>query len=510
MRRNLLFAFVALPALLWAQERPPLFEGIGKHEFKVTTTSPEAQDYFNQGLVFSYGFNLDEAHRAFVYASALDPECAMAYWGAAYTLGPYLNGRMNPRDEEKARDLAAKALAKLDDETEVERALVQALQKRYEAGVARDQADKNYAEAMRAVAAKLPQESEVLTLAAEAMMDLHPWNFWTREKVAQEWTKEITELLDRSFEIDPDNPGTCHFVVHMWEGSATPEHAVPAADRLGSLSPGVEHLVHMPAHIYYKVGRYHDGTELNVKATRAHEEYKRQCGEMGLSPVGGYEGHDWDYVWAGATYEGRSELALKAAEREGVHDTKLAYSRIRFGKWEDLLKMKPADTEGSGQKAAMHYGRALAQLRLNGDVGAAQAEYDAMMVVIGENTRSNHYRISRDIVAGEIAAAKKDWDEAVRLLEEAKKVEDSMFNPELPSWHQPVRLILGKVLLDAGRAAEAETAYRECLRTFPDLGWALFGLVQALDAQGKDASAERARFEKAWQHADVKLTSSRF
>ena len=495
-----------------AQQRPPLFEGVGEHSFKVTTTSPEAQDYFNQGLVFWYGFNQGESQRAFNYAAALDPECAMAHWGAAYALGPNLNSRMSPRDIDKAREFAAKALAALDNETEVEKALVQAIQKRYEAGIERDQADKNYADAMRNVAARFPENSEVLTLTAEALMDLHPWNFWSRERVALEWTKEITDLLDRSFAIDPDNPGTCHFIVHAWEGSSTPEHAVPAADRLGSLAPGVEHLVHMPAHIYYRIGRYHDGTELNIRATIAHEAYKRQCGEYGLSPVGGYEGHDWDYVWAGATYEGRSYVALNAAERGGGHEPRTIYTRIRFGKWDDLLKTRAQESDNTGYKAAVHYGRALAHLRTSGDVGAAQAEYSAMLVVIGENPRSSHYKISRDIVGGEIAAARKEWDEAVRLLNAAKAVEDSMHSPELPSWHQPVRLVLGKVLLDAGRLDEAETAYRECLKSFPELGWALFGLMQTLEAQGKDGEATevRARFDKAWQYSDVVLPASRF
>jgi tetratricopeptide (TPR) repeat protein len=301
-------------------------------------------------------------------------------------------------------------------------------------------------------------------------------------------------------------------MVHMWEASVTPEHAEKAADILGGLAPGVEHLVHMPAHIYYKIGRYHDGTELNIKATLAYEAYERQCGEFGLKPVGGYERHDRDYVWAGAVFEGRSSLALQVAERlsSGHNDNKLVYTRIRFGKWEDLLATRAAEDAGTSYKVAVHYGRAIAQLRANADVGAAQSEYDALLKLLGDNPRSSHFKITRDIVAGEIAAGRRDWEAAVRSLTAAVTVEDSLNDPELPSWHQPVRLVLGKVLLDAGRAAEAEATYRECLKKFPNLGWALHGLMQSLEAQGKDVSDVRAQFDKAWQNADVVLPGSRY
>ncbi len=515
MRRTAVFALLSLACLGAAQEKAPLLEGMGDHTFPVTTKSEEARDYFNQGLVLSYGFNHEESHRSFVWATTLDPECAMAYWGAAYVLGPNLNGRMSSSDGDKARGLAATALAKLDNESAVEKALVTALQKRYEAGVERNTADKNYADAMRDVANRFPKDAEVLTLLVEALIDLHPWNYWTREKVAQEWTTEIIDVLDRALALDPRNPGACHFMVHLWEASPTPGRAEKAADTLGSLAPGVEHLVHMPAHVLFRIGRYHDGTELNIKATIAYDNYVRQCGEQGAKPIGGYEMHDYDFTWAGATMEGRSNVALlsaqKFADRERG-DTKLTHTQIRFGKWGDLIAVRPADDASTGTKASIYYGRALAQLRVNNDTGAAQSEYAALLEAIGAEPRSGQYKITRDIVAGELAAARGDHVSAVRLLEAAKKVEDGMFSSELANWHQPVRLVLGKILLDAGRAAEAETAYRECLKSLPEYGWALFGLMQSLEAQGKmDEAAEvNVRFTKAWQYADVVLTSSRF
>ncbi len=515
MRRIAFFTLLSLACLSAAQERAPLLEGMGDHTFPVTTKSEEARDFFNQGLVLSYGFNHEESHRSFMWATTLDPDCAMAYWGAAYVLGPNINGRMSTGDGDKARGLAATALAKLDDESDLEKALVIALQKRYEAGVDRSTADKNYAAAMREVVNRFPNNAEALTLLVESLMDLHPWNYWTREKVAQEWTKEIIETLDRALAANPRHPGACHFMVHLWEDAPTPERAEKAADTLGSLAPGVEHLVHMPAHVLFRIGRYHDGTELNIKATIAYDNYVRQCGEQGMKPIGGYEMHDYDFTWAGATFEGRSSVALASAQKFSDRqrtDTKLIHTRIRFGKWDDLMATRAEQDDSTGYKAAIHYGRALAQLRLNSDTGAAQSEYAALLEVIGAEPRSNQYKITRDIVAGEIAAARRDYDSAVRLLEAAKKVEDGMFSSELANWHQPVRLVLGKVLLDAGRPVEAEAAYRECLKSLPNLGWALYGLMQSLEAQGKSAEAAEVneQFTKAWQYADVVLGSSRF
>ncbi len=515
MRLATAFAAVLATSLVGAQQRAPLLDGLGFHKFPVTTTSPEAQDYFDQGLVLAYGFNHEEAHRSFMYAAALDPKCAMAYWGAALVLGPNINSNMNSRDNDKALDLATKALTNLDNETPLERALVMALQKRYAAGVQRKTADENYAEAMRAVARQFPNDGDVLTLTTEALLDLHPWDYWTQDQKPKEWTQEIIDFNERSLAADPMNPGANHFAIHIWEASATPERATPSADRLPSLAPGVEHLVHMPGHIWLRVGRYHDATEMNLRATEAYEQYAKKCTDFGLTAIGGYEAHNWDFVWEGASMEGRSFVALRAAEwfsSRNKNDTKIVYSRVRFGKWADLLAMTTSTDDGTGKKAATYYGRALAHLRLNKDVGAAQAEFSALVEVLGDNPRSAVYRIMRDVTASEIAAARGDYIEAVRLLEAAKTAEDSLGRGELHGWHLPVRLVLGKILIDAGRHEEAIKAYRENLDRDKENGWALFGLAQALEAQGNKAEAGRVmgRFQVAWRNSDVILTSSRF
>jgi tetratricopeptide (TPR) repeat protein len=270
----------------------------------------------------------------------------------------------------------------------------------------------------------------------------------------------------------------------------------------------------MPGHIFMRVGRYHDSVETNVRATEAYDSYAQQCGTFGMSPIGGYESHNWDFVWAGATMEGRGELALRAAEwfsKRNQNDTKIIYSRVQFGKWQELLEMTTSDDQGTGRRAATHYGRAIAQLRLNKDTGAAQAEYDALVVALGENPRSSIYKIMRDVTGGEIAAARKDYAEAVRLLELAKEAEDSTHGSEgLHGWHQPVRLVLGRVYIASGAHAEAVKCYREQLAKDPESGWALFGLAQALEAQGEtqEGARIRARFRVAWRYSDVKLSGS--
>ena len=513
MRTAIAFALTLASCAAVAQERAPLFDGMGNHTFSVTTKSAEAQKYFDQGLVLAYGFNEEEAHRSFLYAAKLDPECAMAYWGAALVLGPNLNSRMPSSDSDKARNLAAQAQEKLDDERPVERALISALQKRYAAGRSRSDADKDYADAMREVAKQFPDDGDVVTLAAESLMDLHPWNFWTNEKVAQPWTQEVLDMLDRAIKLDPTNPGANHFIIHAWEASPTPARAVECADRLGSLAPGVEHLVHMPGHIFYRIGRYHDGLELNVKATEAYDSYAQSCRDQGMQPIGGYEMHNWDFVWTGANIEGRSALAIKAAKKFGDDgsDSKLPFTYVRFGKWDEIMRLRASEDKSEMARAAIYYARAIARAR-KGDAGGAQSEYSALLDVIGQSPRSTNEKIMRDVAAGEIAAARGDFTSAVRLLESAKSEEDSVTRGELPSWHQPVRLVLGKVLIDAGRFADAEKAYRESLVPDPENGWSLIGLAQALEGEGNSADAARAmaRFRTAWQYADVVLTASRF
>ncbi|HXH60540.1 MAG TPA: hypothetical protein VNI20_04215, partial [Fimbriimonadaceae bacterium] len=287
-----LLLFALTPGRAHSLQQAPIIEGTGSHTFPVTTTSKEAQKYFDQGLVLAYGFNHQEAHRSFLYAAQLDPKCAMAYWGAALVLGPNLNAGMPKSANQEAHDLAQKALDNLDDESPVEQALVRAVQARY-SGANRSDADQAYANAMRKVAEQFPDDPDVLALTAESLMDLHPWDFYKADKSPQPWTKEITDMLDRSLKIDPSNPATNHFIIHAWEASADPDHATPYADRLRFLVPGVSHLAHMPSHIYLRVGRYHEATECNLRAAKAYDDYAATCEKAGLKPIGGYKMHNW-------------------------------------------------------------------------------------------------------------------------------------------------------------------------------------------------------------------------
>ncbi len=512
-RSSLLAVIAAGACMSAAQDNPaPLLDGMGHHTFPISTDNELAQRYFDQGLVLSYGFNHPEAKRSFLYATQLDPNCAMGFWGAALVLGPNINARMPSRVEPEAIEIVDKALALLDNCTEKEKAMILALEKRYKGEGQRADKDQAYAEAMRELSKQFPEDGDIVTLTAEALMDLHPWNFWNRDGTPKEWTAEITDLLARATTLDPMNPGANHFTIHAWEASPTPERALQAADRLGEIAPGVEHLVHMPSHIYLRVGRYHDATESNIKAADAYDYYADQCRDQGHGPIGGYEMHNWHFMWAAATHEGRSEVALRAAQKfadRQPNNLFLTQTRIRFGKWDDLLAMNP-EKPSRGKTIAMHYGKAIAHLR-KGNIAAAQKEQEAMLELNG-NSRTSSNRLMRGIVAAEIDAAKGNFDEAIAALEEAKTVEDSMFRAELAPWHHPIRHTLGAILIKAGRFEEAEKAYREELENNEEDGWTLFGLMQALEHQGnyRDAARYRARFEIAWRYSDVFLESSRF
>ncbi|MCH8979153.1 MAG: hypothetical protein IH945_07910, partial [Armatimonadetes bacterium] len=309
----LVLAAAVSPAAALAQAQAgtpaPLLDGMGSHRYPVSTNSQLAQRYIDQGIVLSYGFNSQEAHRSFMYATKLDPDCAMAFWGAALALGPNLNSGMSKANGRKAAGLVEEALERLDGATPKEQALINALTARYsmDDDASRSDLDSAYADAMRKVAEQYPDDDFILTITAEALMDVHKWNYWEKDGTPREWTPEITDMLARALEINPYNPGANHFTIHSWEGSKTPDVATPAADRLLGLVPGVSHLQHMPSHIYLLTGRYHEGCSANLGATEAYIDYANLCRDMGLKPIGGYKAHNWDFLWHCARWEGRGE-----------------------------------------------------------------------------------------------------------------------------------------------------------------------------------------------------------
>jgi tetratricopeptide (TPR) repeat protein len=515
----------------------PRLQNLGAHTFRVTTRSARAQRFINQGVNLLYGFNHAEAGRAFAEAARLDPTCAMAYWGQALVIGPNINAAMTPDDEPRAREFAQKAVALKRGVTPRERAYIDALAQRY-TGRAEDRqaADRAFADAMRDVAKKYPADLDAATIFAEAMMDLRPWNYWTRDGEPYEGTREAVDTLERVLARHPTHPGALHYWIHIWEPTKTPERAEREADRLLSLMPGAGHIVHMPAHIYLRVGRYADVVKSNQLAAAADEDYIAQCKAQGLYPLGYYP-HNVHFIWMGATMLAQEKLAISAARKaasvvQGATPEQMPfvqgflvvpyYALVRFGKWNEMLaEPKPAyDTLFT--RGIWHYARGTA-LAATGKMSDASQELDALKTIVSDpalpkmtafslNPPLATLQIAQEVLAGDIAARQKEYDKAILHLDRAVRYEDGLIYTEPPDWHAPVRHWLGAVLLEAGRPAEAETAYWDDLKRNRDNGWALSGLHRALVAQGKKDEAARIeqRLKKAWGEADVQPTGSRF
>ncbi|SHF28858.1 hypothetical protein SAMN04487965_1843 [Microbulbifer donghaiensis] len=512
----------------------PKLQNLGKHTFPVSCASDQGQRYFNQALNLTYGFNHAEAGRSFREAARLDPDCAMAYWGQALVLGPNINAPMDPEAEPSAQELVQKAMSLRSGVNERERALIEALAKRYTGDPAnRAAADQAYAEAMGAVAEKFPDDLDIATLYAEAMMDLRPWNYWMRDGTPYEGTEKIVALLETVMARNPQHPGALHLYIHLIEPTNTPERAEKAADTLKDLMPGAGHIVHMPAHIFQRVGRYEDSAAANVRAIAADEDYITQCRAQGLYPMAYYP-HNIHFLWFATTAQGRSAKAIESANKaaEKISDETLAqmpmlagfrvipyWALARFGKWDEVLAL-PEPPEDLFLTGSWHYVRGLAFIA-KGDLDAAQKELDAVNKIASDprldytlfspNSAARIFAIAPEVLAGELAAAKGDHAAAVGYLERAVRLEDGLVYTEPAEWHYPPRLALGVVLLDAGRPTEAETVYWQDLERYPNNGWALFGLGKALRAQGRTEEADliEARFKRAWRNADIKLTASR-
>jgi tetratricopeptide (TPR) repeat protein len=513
----------------------PRLQNLGAHTFPVTTKSPEAQRFINQGLNLSYGFNHAEAGRAFREAARLDPDCAMAYWGQALVLGPNINATMDPADEPRARELVERAIARKDQASERERAYIDALARRY-SGRPEDRTarDKAYADAMRELSRRYPDDLDAATLYAEAVMDLRPWGYWMPDGVPYEETTEIVRLIESVIERNGQHPGALHLYIHLMEPTRDAARAEVAADRLLTLMPAAGHIVHMPSHIYQRVGRYADAVRSNELAVLADEDYITQCRAQGLYPMGYYP-HNIHFLWFAATMDGRGALATESARKvaskipdEAMQELPLLagfrvvpyYALARFGRWDEVLA-EPAPPAGNLYlTGTWRYARGLALVAKGRLADAEQELAEVRRIAADEaldfalfspNTAASIFAIAPEVLAGELAAARKDFDAAVAHLERAVRLEDGLVYTEPSEWHYPPRHALGAVLLAAGRPREAETVYWEDLKRNPENGWALYGLVQALRAQGKEEQARvvERRFEAAWGRADVRLSASR-
>jgi tetratricopeptide (TPR) repeat protein len=520
-----------------AVDPPDLLDGLGDHTRKITTASPEAQIYFDQGLALIYGFNHDAAIRSFDYALVLDPTCAMCAWGKATALGPNINLPLGPAAAEDAYAAAQLALRLSENATPVEKALIGAVAERYVPTDSEDRAalDLQYANALREVRTRFPEDVDVAVLTAEALMNLYPWSYWTKDAKPREHTEELVGHLEWAMEREPTHLGANHYYIHAME-EHFPEKAEAAADRLAPLAPDSGHLVHMPGHIYYRVGRYQDAAAVNVNAIASDEAYFARC-RPGAFYRAAYYPHNIHFLWAAASAEGQSVSALSTARSlaskvEDFHaqlplvEEFLAVpmlTLVRFGKWDAVLA-EPAPPAGRVYQVAMwHYARGVAFAR-TGRPDEAAHDLAALQVAVAD-PKAGQLRLAGDTATaasllaiaeahlrGELAATRGDTGAAVAALEDAVARQDALTYMEPPPFYFPVRQALGAVLLSAGRAAEAEQVYRDDLAEWPKNGWSLYGLSRSLGAQKKtdEAAWTGHGFQRAWARADVELTASRF
>ena len=508
----------------------PLYTNLGSHHKQISTRVAATQKYFDQGLRFVYGFNHAEAIRSFTRAAELDSSCAMCYWGIALAYGPHVNAPMDSASGVAAYAAVQKALTLKSHATAPERAYIDAVAQRYEATPPADQArlDKLYARAMERVANTYPDDLDAATLHAESLMDLRPWNYWKPDGTPYPGTNDIVRQLKRVITRNPNHPGACHYYIHAVE-AVNPQAAVPCAERLAQLMPGEGHMVHMPAHIYIRVGRWNDAVQANQHAIHSDEVFIEGQHPMGVYPLAYYP-HNIHFLAFASTMAGRSAQAIQAsntltskvnveaARQVGMLQEMLPYHVLTlttFGKWDEVLAepLPPADIRFSYAMAC--YARGVAHAA-KGQWAEAQAALDTVTAIDTETPENADGKTALSIavhaLSGEIATRRGDFETGTHHFREAAKIEDRGLYFEPPKWFYPIRHSLGAALLKSNQHAEAEKVYREDLRRFPENGWSLFGLAQALQAQGKntEAAAAEARFRRAWAATDVTLTASRF
>ncbi|MGE0638782.1 MAG: hypothetical protein AB7G12_10565 [Thermoanaerobaculia bacterium] len=511
----------------------PLFDDLGDYHRTVSTYLPVAQRYFDQGLRLLFAFNLEEAERSFREAARVDPTCSACSWGVAMALGPHINFPATPERTVAAAAAAQDALRTAAGATEVERALAEAIAKRYSdpaPATPEEQAalDQSYSDAMRAVAARFPGDADVQYLAAEAMMNLHPWDLYEPDGKEKPWTAGIVSFIEAALARAPEHPGLCHLYIHSVEASTRPGRALTAAENLRTQIPGAGHLVHMPSHIFQRVGRYADSALANQRAIAADARYLPDAGGFFLYPM--YAAHNHQFLWLAAQMEGQSAIAFAAArdtadrlplemlrEMPGFDAWKAypIWTLVRFGQWGALLEMPMPDAEFPYLSAVSRLARSIALSRF-GRTEEAEAERAAAAATLaavpgeaveGFNPVSVLGGIAMAIVDGELARAAGDYPRAVAAFEKGVALEDGLRYNEPSDWYFPVRHVLGATLLEAGRPADAERIFRRDLEINAENGWALTGLVAALRRQGREreaASIDR-RLAIAWARADLEL-----
>lgn len=519
---------------LWmsAQSQPAkLMSGFGNVQHKVSTSNEEAQKFFNQGLAVCYGFNHNEGERAFRKAAELDPKLAMAWWGVAYSVGPNYNLPVDEERERIAFEAIGKAQALQDSATPAERDYIAAMATRYTDAKSPDyqKLQQDYAEAMKALSQKYPDDLDAATLYAESLMNLHPWKLWDKQGDPNEGTEEIVRTLESVLQRDPNHIGANHFYIHAVEASNQPEKANDSAHRLAGLAPASGHLVHMPAHIFIRTGEHEASEKTNVAAAKADEEYLKATGAQGVYPMMYYT-HNLHFIAVENAFLGNYAASLAAAKKiqkhVGPHAKEMPMAEVfnpmpllvmaRFHRWGEILKQQAPDAALPYTNAVWHYARGMAQAS-TGHLAAARQESAAMKVAqpgvekqgeaAGVANLSRNGRIMQRLLEARISAAGGDRPTAITYLREAAAEEDNLDYQEPPDWFAPARETLGALLLQSNKPAEAEQVFREDLKHNPKNPRSIFGLAKALEAQGKkaDAQAQQQAFDNAWKNADVKM-----
>lgn len=532
----------------------PLIDGLGATSFTITTKAPAAQRYFAQGLLLAWAFEHGEAERSFREAVRRDPDCALCEWGVAYVRGPNINHPYRDGAAEAARHVR-RALALAPQASARERALIEALAARYDvkaaakeaapteaasctarAGADVDPLDVAYAQAMAWVAQQFPDDPDIRVLHAEALLLLAPWEWWRAGEPAT-GTLQAIEELEAALALAPDHTGANHYLIHALEQSPTPERALAAAQRLGALAPDAGHLVHMPSHIYLRVGRYADASRANVEAIAADERFAQQIRAQGATPLA-HVSHHRHFLWATAAMEGRGAVSIGAARelaaqvgQDGRPFGRAGneyfaalplFALVRFARWDEILAAPVPKGASAYPRGVWHYARGMAFAR-SGRADEAQAELAALEAAAdhdslaelsfkGIDALDGYLRVGIESLRGEIALARKQHAQALARLRRAVELEDALESEEPPSWAAPQRHALGAALLVAGRPYDAERVFREDLARHPANGWALYGLAESLRRQGRRSEAQRvqAQFRAAWAHADLARPDARY
>ena len=507
-------------------EAPPLYTNLGNLHVPVTTSNPKAQAYFDQGLRLTFSFNHAEAARAFRAAQQLDPQCAMCHWGEALVLGPNINAPMFPTAVEPAHAAAARALKLAPSATPAEQALIRAVARRYDATPPADRAplDKAYADAMADAARAFPNNDTIQVLFAESLMDLSPWDYWEAAgSKPKNRTPEMLSALERVLERNPTHPGAAHYYIHAMEASTHPEKALPAARVLARQIPGAGHVVHMPSHIYYRIGMYREALQSNLDAVAVDEAYFRTSGS---DPVyrGAYYPHNIHFVMVSALMGGDGKAALEAAgkldksispellkEFAGLQPVKAApyFSHVQFSSPDVLVALPDPGSEFVLVKAMWHYARAVGFAR-KGAQAEGQREVQALRAIEDKADfkpiaawgvpAQEIVRTARLVASGRLADARGNLPAAITAYQEAVAVQDTLPYMEPPHWYYPVRQSLGAALLRTGQLDAAEQVFRTSLVRTPSNGWALRGLIEVYRKRG-DApalAAAQKRFESTW------------